>query len=635
MFSFGWTPHSAGNAQPAAAEVGQWEPDEYLAKAVTGLAVLASMVIALAFPAAWFVSVNNRLMGVMEVGAQIYADHVADAASQSPELWNAFFGHRAVNLEGLAIAAPDPPNSPDPPERRQILSGTGDLLLDVTPALPLEWPIVSRRAPVVQNGNRLGSVVLFRSLHQQIVGTLGVALVSFATGFLLLTVLRVVPLRLMRQALDRASYLAAHDQLTGLPNRTVFLDRLEQALSLWQRGGETIALLYLDLDRFKEVNDTMGHAAGDALLQEVTVRLRRCLRESDTLARLGGDEFAVIQIGVREPLAAEALATRLIRTVHDPIILDGQPVFVGLSIGIALSEPDSVGTELARQADLALYRAKETGRGRCCFFAPEMNARLQHRRAMESDLRAALAAEEFVLYYQPQVDVASFRVIGTEALIRWERPGHGLVPPNQFIPIAEDTGLIVPMGAWLLRTACKEASDWPTPIRIAVNVSPVQFRYAGFLETVRDALAVTGLHPNRLELEVTEGVLLNDTEETLAILSELRSLGVRLAMDDFGTGYASLGYLQKFRFDKIKIDRTFINTLGVDPNAAAIVRAVVGLSDALGMSTNAEGVENERQIALLRAHGCQEAQGFLFWPPLPADSLREVMQRQTHRLQPA
>ena len=377
----------------------------------------------------------------------------------------------------------------------------------------------------------------------------------------------------------------------------------------------------LDLDHFKQVNDTLGHAAGDALLRKVTTKLRDCLRESDTLARLGGDEFAVIRTAASDSHYAEALAARLIEAVHEPMIIEEQQVFIGLSIGIALNAPGMDAAELTKQADIALYQAKAAGRGGYCFFAPEMNGEVLRRLAIVNDLRRALERDELEVHYQPQIDLATGAMIGAEALMRWTRPGHGAVPPGVFIPISEETGLIVSMGAWLLGEACREAVTWPAAMHVAVNVSPLQFRLAGFLDTVRGALAQSGLDPHRLELEVTEGILIHDTEETLTVLAELRAIGVRLAMDDFGTGYSSLGYLRKFRFDKIKIDRSFVQNLGSDPNAEAIVRAVVGLSDALGISINAEGVENNEQAAMLRAHGCREVQGFLYSKAVPRDAL--------------
>ena len=612
-----------------AARTRKAEESERLAGAVTGLAGLAALAIALVFPAAYLLSANNRLMGIIEVRAQIYGDQVTDTASQHPELWNAFFGDAKVDLTGLAIAAADDAQAAGyAPERRRVFAGNGRMLLDVAPPQPLAWPTVSWRTQVRQNGNHLGDVEIARSLRPELLNTLAIAVGSFTLGLLLLIVLRVIPLRLMREALDRVAYLSAHDQLTGLPNRVVLADRLQMALSAARRSGVPVAMLCIDLDNFKEVNDTRGHAAGDALLRTVSARLRACLREGDTLARVGGDEFAVIQLCAGLPNAACELASRLIAAMREPVTLDGQQVFVSLSIGIAISAPNVSPDELANQADVALYGAKAGGRGRFCVFASEMNASLLSRRAMENDLRAALERGGLAVHYQPQIDVASGEIVGAEALMRWTRPGHGAVSPVVFIPVAEETGLIVPLGAWLLGEACREAATWPVPWHVAVNVSPVQFRNDGFLDSVRLALAQSGLDPQRLELEITEGVLLRDTEETLVTLEQLRALGVRLALDDFGTGYASLGYLLKFRFDKVKIDRSFVRNLGVDYGAEAIVRAVIGLCDALGMSTNAEGVENADQIAMLRAQGCREVQGFLYWAPMSAYALHQVIEQQ-------
>ena len=595
--------------------------------AVTGVASLAALAVALAFPSAYLLAAADRLSGRLEARVQHYADAVSDEAAQSPQLYNAFLSRTGFDPAGTSIAAAEEGAEQRAPERRQVFAGDGDPMFEVPAWAPLAWPVLTAAAPVLQNGHRLGEVRLSQSMRAQLLTALMIAAGSFTLGGLLLVGLRLAPLRLMNEALERASFLSAHDQLTSLPNRTLLADRLGQALRAAARGhGQMVAMHCLDLDHFKQVNDTLGHAAGDILLKTVAARLRACLRESDTLARLGGDEFAVVQIGVRNPEDARALAARLIETVREPVIIDTHKVFVGLSIGVALSAPDVDGAELTKQADIALYQAKGAGRGGYCFFAPEMNGAMLRRKETENDLRAALETGELHLHYQPQLDLKTGTIIGAEALMRWNRPGHGPQSPGDFIPVAEETGLIVPMGAWLLIQACREAATWPQGTRVAVNVSPIQFRYAGFLDTVRRALAASGLDPRRLELEVTEGILIQDTEETLAILAELRAIGVRLAMDDFGTGYASLGYLQKFHFDKIKIDRSFVRNLGADVNADAIVRAVVGMGEALGISTNAEGVENAEQAARLLAHGCKEVQGFLYSRPVAPEALHALFE---------
>jgi predicted signal transduction protein with EAL and GGDEF domain len=362
-----------------------------------------------------------------------------------------------------------------------------------------------------------------------------------------------------------------------------------------------------------------------------TRRCRRwrkdCVRACDTLARLGGDEFAVILPMLRRREDADALGQRLLAAIAQPIDLDGQLRHVGISIGVALSDAGALNPpeRMMKQADLALYQAKEKGRNRLCFYAPDMKVNLLDRHDMERDLRTAITEQSFLLFYQPQVDLRTGDVLAAEALLRWNRPGHGLVPPGRFIGVAEDTGLIVPLGLWVLRDACRRAVMWPEHIGIAVNVSTVQLRYAGFCQAVIDVIRETGISPSRLELEITESVFLQDTAETMATLLRLREIGMKLAMDDFGTGYSSLGYLQKFRFDKIKIDRTFIALLGQERNADAIVRAVVGLTEALGIRAIAEGVETIAQADILRAHGCSEAQGYLYSRPVTAEAFEALL----------
>jgi diguanylate cyclase (GGDEF)-like protein len=348
---------------------------------------------------------------------------------------------------------------------------------------------------------------------------------------------------MLTAAIEHASFLSAHDLLTGLPNRRLFHDRLAQALTQARRNGGQVVVFYLDLDHFKTINDLLGHPAGDLMLRMVAERLRPCLRAGDTLARLGGDEFAVIQPMLRRAEDADGLGQRMLAAIAPSIDLDGQLQHIGISIGIALSDIGASNQldQLMKQADMALYHAKEEGRGRVCFFASDMNVKLRERHALETDLRAAIAEQSLTLHYQPQVDLVTGRVLGAEALLRWNRPGHGMVPPNRFIGVAEDTGLIVPIGIWVLREACRRATTWPEHVGIAVNVSPVQLRHTGFCEAVIDIIRETGIAPSRVELEITECVLMQDTAETLAILQRLRKLGARLAMDDFGTGYSSLG----------------------------------------------------------------------------------------------
>jgi diguanylate cyclase (GGDEF)-like protein len=432
-----------------------------------------------------------------------------------------------------------------------------------------------------------------------------------------------------KAAEDHISYLARHDSLTGLPNRLVFRETLEAALTHSRREAR-IAVFCIDIDRFKTVNDTLGHAAGDALLKEIARRLEGCLRNTDTVARLGGDEFAVVQVAAEQPVAATLLADRMIAALGDAFEIDGHLVNIGTSIGISVApddgrEPD----QLLRNADLALYRAKAEGRGQHRFFAPEMDERMQARRALELDLRRALANREFELAYQPFVATDTGAISGFEALLRWRHPKRGVVMPAEFVTLAEEIGLVTSIGEWVLREACAVAAAWPKDVRIAVNLSPAQFRTGTLLAAIADCLPASGLAPDRLELEITEGVLLGDNEETLKTLHALRGMGVRIAMDDFGTGYSSLSYLRAFPFDKIKIDRSFVHDLSSGGESMAIVRAVMGLGKSLGMSTTAEGIETEAQLEQLKAVGCSEVQGYLLGRPMSAQSAATLLAGQS------
>lgn len=429
-----------------------------------------------------------------------------------------------------------------------------------------------------------------------------------------------------RAAEERVAFLALHDALTSLPNRVALNDRLGHAVAAARRGVAS-AVLCLDLDRFKAVNDRLGHPVGDRLLVLVGKRLRALVRKGDMVARLGGDEFAVIQGGITRPEDVKLLAEQIIETIAAPFQVDGHHIVVGTTIGIAMAPGDGNDPDrLMRNADMALYRAKAEGRGTFCFFEAGMDARLQVRRQLESDLRSALVRSEYELFYQPLVELGSGEVSGFEALLRWHHPARGLVSPAEFIPVIEDIGLIIPVGEWVIRTACAQAAQWPGSMKVAVNLSPAQFGSPNLLRTVQQALATSGLQPKRLELEITESVLLRNTEATMTTLHELRGLGVRIAMDDFGTGYSSLSYLRSFPFDKIKIDQSFVRDLSTREDSIHVIRAVTGLCVGLGMSTTAEGVESPEQLAMLQGEGCTEVQGFLFSKPRPAGEVPEIIE---------
>jgi diguanylate cyclase (GGDEF)-like protein len=438
----------------------------------------------------------------------------------------------------------------------------------------------------------------------------------------------------------RIEHLAYHDSLTGLPNRAMLMDRLAQALSQAQRLGQQVAVLFIDLDRFKLINDTAGHDSGDEVLRQVTARLRQCLRESDLVSRFGGDEFAALMRDIDDPEAARAAATRVLDAVAQPYHLNGEDYHLSASIGISTYPSDSIdATALLRNAELAMYRAKDQGKNNFQFHSSQMNARSAEHVALERSLRQAVERDEFLVYYQPQVEIASGRVIGAEALLRWNRPGAGMVAPDKFIPLAEETGLIVPIGRIVLQQACAEARRWQDAghrgFRIAVNLSPRQFTQSELVADVQRILKDCGLAPESLELEITESMVMDNPERAAAILRELRAVGVQLAIDDFGTGYSSLSYLKRFPVNTIKIDRSFIQDVPADADDVAITHAIIAMGRSLRLSVVAEGVETAAQADFLRVHGCDMMQGYLISRPVPAADLGRFLQQHPYwRLEP-
>jgi diguanylate cyclase (GGDEF)-like protein/PAS domain S-box-containing protein len=424
---------------------------------------------------------------------------------------------------------------------------------------------------------------------------------------------------------ERVRHLAHHDFLTDLPNRMLLSDRITQAISLAQRNDAQVAVLFLDLDRFKNVNDSLGHTIGDKLLQEVARRLRACVRATDTVSRLGGDEFVILVPGVPDAGDVAVMAQKVLEVVSEPYSIESHELISSPSIGIAVYPTDGPDVEaLLRNADAAMYHAKESGRKNYQFFTPDMNARAVERLSMERSLRRALERGELQLHYQPQYEIATGRIVGMEALVRWEHPDMGLVSPGRFMPFAEESGLILPIGEWVLQEACRQNRAWQEAglphVRVAVNISAVQFRQPGFADSVQRALAHTGLAACYLELEVTESVIMHDAERVTQALALLKQLGLELAIDDFGTGYSSLSYLKRFPIDRLKIDQSFVRDLTTDRDDAAITSAIIALTRNLGLKTIAEGVETREQLEFLRAHGCDEVQGFLFSRPVETDA---------------
>jgi diguanylate cyclase (GGDEF)-like protein len=425
-----------------------------------------------------------------------------------------------------------------------------------------------------------------------------------------------------RKAEERIRHLAHYDELTGLANRNMINQRLNQALARARRNDKPLAILFIDLDRFKNINDTLGHGAGDNVLKEVAERLRECLRDSDTIGRLGGDEFVVLLEELSEPMHSAAVAQKIITAVAKPYTLDAQEFHITASVGISAYPADSEDMQsLLKNADIAMSRAKELGKNNYQFYSAQMNRHTLDRLALESSLRRALERNEFVLHYQPKVDIRSGRITGMEALMRWQHPTNGLIPPMQFIPLAEETGLIVAIGEWVLRAACAQSQSWRKqglpPLRLAVNLSARQFNHEHLLQDVEKVLNDTGLDPTGLELEITESMVMHDPERAVMLLNKLRAMGISISIDDFGIGYSSLGYLKRFPVDSLKIDRSFIMGLPLDNDDAAIAQAIIAMAHTLKLSVIAEGVETDEQLRFLRDHLCDEVQGYYFSKPVP------------------
>jgi len=443
-----------------------------------------------------------------------------------------------------------------------------------------------------------------------------------------------------KAAAARIHHLAHHDSLTQLPNRVLFHERLRSALAQARRGGGEVGLLLLDLDKFKDINDTLGHPVGDLLLRAVAKRLLRCVRETDTVARLGGDEFAVVLTNLKAIDGASTVAEAILKTIAEPFGLDDNEVISSCSLGITIFPNDGADAEqLLKNADLALYRSKSDGRARYHFYVPEMDEEVQRRKSIERDLRVAMGTDQLTLFYQPLVDLHTGEIGGAEALIRWYHPERGPIPPSLFIPIAERTELIFPLGRWVLLRACRQIQAWKKAglpsLKVAVNLSPAQFRHQDLLGAIKDVIEQTGVDPRQLQLEITETIAMTNFEYSIEILKELRALGLSIAIDDFGTGYSSLNYLKHFPVDKLKIDRSFVIDIGLHRDNAAIVRAIIALGHGIGARVNVEGVETAEQLRFMHAHGCDECQGFYFSRPLPAEDYAKLIAQPVPWVLPA
>jgi len=591
-----------------------------LLRLTTWFAAIIALTVSIVPPVAYYYFAYQHDAGKLEAEAELQAYWVTQIIGRNPALWQ-FETHRIDQIL-------ERPRKLDSPVRFRVVGADGLIISEYTTdtAGNLALPVMQRAAELFDVGQVVGEMQVASSLRPLLVRAGIIGLFSLGLAAAIFLVLRTFPLRALNRAWQDIAHLASHDQLTNLPNRALFRDRLQQALAQAERQHYRVAVICLDLDRFKDVNDTLGHAVGDELLQQVTHRVQGLLRKSDTLARLGGDEFAIVLAAIDQPDHAGRLAQRIIDALAEPFQLRGHDVIIGSSIGIALYPDDESSPDhLLRNADLALYRAKAEGRGVFRFFEEDMNVRLQQRKMLEADIRQALVADQFEIYYQPQIGLDGERVVGVEALIRWHHPERGMVSPMDFIPVAEEIGLIIPITEWVLRRACTEAQDWDA-FSVAINLSPAVFKHQDLLGLIEGVLRDTNFDPCRLELEITETSLLQESERALTILNDLKAMGIRIAMDDFGTGYSSLSYLQRFPFDKIKIDRSFVSELTASDDAVAIVRAVISLSQSLGMATTAEGVESIDQHVFLTGQGCDEVQGFYYARPMPALEIRSIVE---------
>lgn len=583
------------------------------------IAIFTTAVIAVGPPALYlyfgYLSIHGEIIGE----AKFKARQITRLINTNPEYWqfeSGRIGEMLEDGEGLKNE-----------NFHRVVRNDGKLIVQ-RPAIEPEytWPNARVWHELTDYGTPVGHLEIVHSLEPLYKQGAVVAAFSLLSSIFVYWAFRMVPMRMLTRAWERITYLATHDSLTDLPNRALFIDRLGKVLRSGRRLPDAVTVYAFDLDFFKDINDTLGHAAGDQLLYQAASRMKECLREGDVLARLGGDEFAACQIGIADPQMAAETAERLIAAFKKPFNLNGTEAFVGVSIGIAICTKDCKvrPSLLLNSADLALYKSKQNGRNTYHFFEEEMNSDLRRRKSLEAGLRKALTNEDLRLEYQPQVELSTQKITGFEALARWQHPEMGEIPPSQFIPIAETSGMMRPLTEWILHKACHDAVRWGD-LKIAVNLAPSLFQQTGLTRIIYSALEESGLPPERLELEITEDNLIGDTERTLTILRELKEMGVQIAMDDFGTGFSSLGYLRQFPFDKIKIDRSFINDIGNEDDADAIVRAIISMGHALKMDVIAEGVETLEQANILMAEGCEQVQGFLYGRPMPRRDIETLL----------
>ncbi|MEZ5827931.1 MAG: bifunctional diguanylate cyclase/phosphodiesterase [Hyphomicrobiales bacterium] len=615
-----------------------------------GLALLSALILVTAFVAPSRVSLLELEREALVAEDRIQTDLLGDpnviiealtrpgAAPQLSKVFNeAGYGHRVLryelyNARGRLTFTSGQSNLPlndelvNVSKNPDIDGAVVGLYTSDAHSRPSHFAIL--RIPLDFDDHGRGTLIVYLDQTDQAAVLSGYFSIVAATTLLLLGIGIATPVAFAwmrsqerRQAVEQVRYLESHDALTGLANRRAFAEALGEAMVRMDRDGTHIAVVCLDIDKFKEINDATEHGGGDLVLREMGLRIKGTLRDRDLIARLGADEFAIALVDITNLGDVMAFMNRLVSALRDPFHIGDKELPVTTSVGIALAPADGdTASTVLRHATIALSRAKGDGGQRMCFFEESMDKALQRRRTVEHELRLALGREEFEVVYQPQYDLATEQQCGSEALIRWHHPVHGKIAPGHFISVAEETGLIVPIGEWVLRRACTDAVTWPEKLSVAVNLSPAQFRDGDIAETVAEILKETGLSPERLELEITENLLINDTEEVLTKLNRLREIGVAIAMDDFGTGYSSLSYLARFPFSKIKIDRQFIRNMTRDPAMRAIVKTIIALGKSLDVTITAEGVETPEQADMLRKFGCRQGQGFLYGYPETAEA---------------
>lgn len=599
------------------------QSDERVTRLINVIAIAVALVVGIATPGMYFLANLEHQKGEIHAFAHIRASLVTNAINKNPAMWR-FEEHKL-----LAMVEDHPRNEKYPTLYRVLDADRNTIVKSSDVVLP--WPIISYRIKLYDSTRQVGLYSVERTLHCILIDTLWVACASLLLALIIAIPLRTLPLRALRKSQQRLVHMAHHDVLTGLPNRSLLNDRLNQAILYAQRYNRCVTLVFIDLDNFKTINDSLGHDVGDELLKQIAERMQRTVRRTDTVVRLGGDEFVIILFD--QPDKSESITgvlQKIREVVSQPLSIDNHMLWVTCSMGLATYPDDGKDmVTLLKNADAAMYQAKALGRNNFQFYTAEMNSKLKERIFLQEGMLNALANSEFMLMYQPQVLARTGEIIGVETLLRWKHPELGMIPPASFIPLAEENGMIVPIGQWVLRTACRQNKAWQDlgmrSIRVSVNVSARQFKETNWVATVADALKESGLDPQYLELEITESLIMENLDRAIEVMGEFQKMGVQLSIDDFGTGYSSLSSLKNFPVARLKIDQSFIRSLPDNDDDRSIAMAVIALGHRLNLKVVAEGVETEQQRSFLENNDCDEMQGYHFSKPVPADDIERML----------